>query len=153
PGLETVADPQALSHRLADWNAPVGFVVVPALHSPLSLGEARVRAGTPNPSAGTTTMNNQSLHALSSFESGSREGVSARDRVILAAPLTPSGHRPLLIVVPDRRHLTRLEHVPGGAPDIVVFDESFVNRDVPFGAFAAMRRLYRLWTRRGMTTF
>jgi acetylornithine/succinyldiaminopimelate/putrescine aminotransferase len=37
--------------------------------------------------------------------------------------------------------------------DIVVFDESFVERDVPFGAFAASRELFRVWSGRGMATF
>jgi acetylornithine/succinyldiaminopimelate/putrescine aminotransferase len=41
----------------------------------------------------------------------------------------------------------------GRAPDIVIFDESFVNHDVPFGAFAATGRLFERWNRRGMTTF
>ncbi len=41
----------------------------------------------------------------------------------------------------------------GRAPDIVVFDETFVNREVPFGAFAATKTLYRHWNRRRMTTF
>jgi acetylornithine/succinyldiaminopimelate/putrescine aminotransferase len=45
------------------------------------------------------------------------------------------------------------ESVLAGAPDIVIFDESFVNHEVPFGAFAATKRLYQHWTRRGMTTF
>ncbi len=39
------------------------------------------------------------------------------------------------------------------AADIVVFDESFVERDVPFGAFAASRELFRVWSGPGMATF
>jgi len=39
------------------------------------------------------------------------------------------------------------------AADIVVFEESFVERDVPFGAFAASRELFRAWSGRGMATF
>jgi acetylornithine/succinyldiaminopimelate/putrescine aminotransferase len=39
------------------------------------------------------------------------------------------------------------------APDIVVFDESFVNRDVPFAAFAARKDLYDHWNRPGKSTF
>jgi acetylornithine/succinyldiaminopimelate/putrescine aminotransferase len=42
---------------------------------------------------------------------------------------------------------------PGFAPDIVVFDESFTNKSVPFGAFAARSDIYSQWTRRGMATF
>ncbi|MEZ6033863.1 MAG: aminotransferase class III-fold pyridoxal phosphate-dependent enzyme [Planctomycetaceae bacterium] len=41
----------------------------------------------------------------------------------------------------------------GLAPDIVVFDESFTNNAVPFGAFAARGDIYAQWTRRGMATF
>jgi acetylornithine/succinyldiaminopimelate/putrescine aminotransferase len=37
--------------------------------------------------------------------------------------------------------------------DIVVFDESFVNRDVPFGAFAARKELYDHWNRPAKSTF
>lgn len=39
------------------------------------------------------------------------------------------------------------------SPDIVVFDESFTNRVVPFGAFAARADIYSQWTRKGMATF
>lgn len=38
-------------------------------------------------------------------------------------------------------------------PDMVVFDESFVGRDVPFAAFTARRRLYDHWNRGGKATF
>src|SRR5262245_2220384 len=38
-------------------------------------------------------------------------------------------------------------------PDIVVFDESFVNHDVPFSAFTARKSLYDYWNRPGKTTF
>lgn len=38
-------------------------------------------------------------------------------------------------------------------PDVVVFDGSFVRREVPFGAFAARKSLYALWNRRGYATF
>src|SRR5262249_24953136 len=37
--------------------------------------------------------------------------------------------------------------------DIVVFDESFVNRDVPFSAFTARKALYDHWNRPGKTAF
>jgi acetylornithine/succinyldiaminopimelate/putrescine aminotransferase len=37
--------------------------------------------------------------------------------------------------------------------DIVVFDESFVDRDVPFGAFAASHSMFRVWSGRGKATF
>ncbi|HYV37289.1 MAG TPA: aminotransferase class III-fold pyridoxal phosphate-dependent enzyme, partial [Gemmataceae bacterium] len=38
-------------------------------------------------------------------------------------------------------------------PDIVVFDESFVNGDVPFSAFTARKALFDHWNAPGMTTF
>ena len=38
-------------------------------------------------------------------------------------------------------------------PDVVVFDETFVNRDVPFAAFTARRSHYDHWNRPGKTTF
>lgn len=41
----------------------------------------------------------------------------------------------------------------GLSPDIVVFDESFTNRVLPFGAFAARADIYSQWTRKGMATF
>ncbi len=59
-------------------------------------------------------------------------------------------HKPLVITCVDRESLAALRSRPGGilqeiAPDIVVFDESFADRAVPFGAFTArhvaLRRL------------
>jgi acetylornithine/succinyldiaminopimelate/putrescine aminotransferase len=38
-------------------------------------------------------------------------------------------------------------------PDVVVFDETFVNRDVPFGAFTAGKHLFDHWNRRGKSAF
>jgi acetylornithine/succinyldiaminopimelate/putrescine aminotransferase len=38
-------------------------------------------------------------------------------------------------------------------PEIVVFDESFVHRHVPFGAFTARKSLFQHWNRKGFTTF
>ena len=38
-------------------------------------------------------------------------------------------------------------------PDIVVFDESFVNRDVPFGAFTAGSALFEVWNHASKSTF
>ncbi|MGE3239697.1 MAG: aminotransferase class III-fold pyridoxal phosphate-dependent enzyme [Pirellulales bacterium] len=76
----------------------------------------------------------------------------------LAGCAAPRRERPLLIVVMERKDLAGVQANsaadPGElAPDIVVFDESFVDHGVPFGAFAASRRLYSLWNRRGMATF
>lgn len=41
----------------------------------------------------------------------------------------------------------------GLVPDIVVFDESFTRRQVPFGAFAARPEIAAQWTAKGMTNF
>ena len=38
-------------------------------------------------------------------------------------------------------------------PDIVVFDESFVNRAVPFAAFTARKSLFACWNRPRKATF
>lgn len=38
-------------------------------------------------------------------------------------------------------------------PDVVVFDESFVNRQVPFGAFTAKKKLYEPWNQPQNSTF
>ncbi|HEY7328192.1 MAG TPA: aminotransferase class III-fold pyridoxal phosphate-dependent enzyme [Gemmataceae bacterium] len=38
-------------------------------------------------------------------------------------------------------------------PDIVVFDESFVHKDVPFGAFTAKKSLYNYWNTPDNSTF
>jgi acetylornithine/succinyldiaminopimelate/putrescine aminotransferase len=38
-------------------------------------------------------------------------------------------------------------------PSIVVFDESFVRKQVPFGAFTASCRLYRHWNKPGLANF
>jgi acetylornithine/succinyldiaminopimelate/putrescine aminotransferase len=42
---------------------------------------------------------------------------------------------------------------PPFSPEVVVFDESYVNGELPFGAFAARKPLDRNWLRRGMATF
>ena len=65
---------------------------------------------------------------------------------------------PLVITCVERASLAELRRTGAGilqemAPDIVVFDESFVNRDVPFAAFTARRALYDHWNRPGKTTF
>jgi acetylornithine/succinyldiaminopimelate/putrescine aminotransferase len=64
---------------------------------------------------------------------------------------------PLLIVCLDRAALADLRLTPSSLldlrPDIVVFDESFVDRDVPFGAFTARKELYEHWNRPGKATF
>ena len=64
----------------------------------------------------------------------------------------------LVITCVDRSSLSNLRRVSSGIakqwkPDIVVFDESFANNEVPFGAFAARKPLYDHWNRPGKTTF
>jgi acetylornithine/succinyldiaminopimelate/putrescine aminotransferase len=66
--------------------------------------------------------------------------------------------RPLVIAAVSRASLDACRRDPsdGGLalpPDIVVFDESFVHRHVPFGAFTARKAVYDCWNRRGYTTF
>jgi len=71
----------------------------------------------------------------------------------------PTGEqRPLLIVCVDRAGLFNALHPiatigPEARPDIFVFDESFVDNEIPFGAFAASAAIYSQWNRRGMATF
>jgi acetylornithine/succinyldiaminopimelate/putrescine aminotransferase len=65
---------------------------------------------------------------------------------------------PLLIICVDRETLATLRGGAGGllqefVPDIVIFDESFVDLAVPFSAFAARKTLFNHWNRRGKTTF
>ncbi len=69
-----------------------------------------------------------------------------------------TGRRPLWITAVSRQSLAAIRDGRGGAvtkvsPDIVVFDDSFANRDLAFGAFAARRELYEHWNRKGKTTF
>lgn len=65
---------------------------------------------------------------------------------------------PVVIVCVDRQSLAALRRRPSGllaklAPDIILFDESFVDHAVPFAAFTARRELYDHWNRPGKTTF
>jgi acetylornithine/succinyldiaminopimelate/putrescine aminotransferase len=68
-----------------------------------------------------------------------------------------SRDRPLVITCLDHAGLADLRRVAGGSrslpPDIVIFDESFVNHDVPFSAFSARQGLYDHWNRPGKATF
>jgi acetylornithine/succinyldiaminopimelate/putrescine aminotransferase len=66
--------------------------------------------------------------------------------------------RPLVVACLDRAALDAVRLGRAGllgevVPDVVVFDESFVNREVPFGAFAARRSLYAHWNRGDKATF
>jgi len=65
---------------------------------------------------------------------------------------------PLVITCLDRESLSRLRGGSGGilheiVPDIVVFDESFVNHAVPFSAFTARKSVFDCWNRPGKATF
>jgi acetylornithine/succinyldiaminopimelate/putrescine aminotransferase len=67
-------------------------------------------------------------------------------------------HAPTVITCVDREGLAALREGPQGLlheiiPDIVVFDDSFVDRAVPFGAFTARRSLFAAWNRPGKSTF
>lgn len=65
--------------------------------------------------------------------------------------------RPIVIVCVNRTSLTELRRgagwLGGVTPDIVVFDESFVDCAVPFSAFSAGKPLFDHWNRPGKTTF
>jgi acetylornithine/succinyldiaminopimelate/putrescine aminotransferase len=65
---------------------------------------------------------------------------------------------PMLLTCVDRYGLASCRRGESGLlaelhPDIVVFDESFVNHEVPFGAFTAKKSLYKHWNRRGKSAF
>jgi acetylornithine/succinyldiaminopimelate/putrescine aminotransferase len=80
------------------------------------------------------------------------------DRHADALRLVVRRDAPLVITCVDRASLAALRRVSGSllhelAPDIALFDESFVNHAVPFSAFTARKALYDLWNRPGKTTF
>lgn len=67
-------------------------------------------------------------------------------------------HRPAVIVAIDRGALAALRDGKKTAlgdivPDVVVFDESFAGRAVPFGAFTARRSLFAAWNAPKKSTF
>jgi acetylornithine/succinyldiaminopimelate/putrescine aminotransferase len=67
--------------------------------------------------------------------------------------------KPLIIMHVDRATLAAAKatsatgSLGGFLPDIVVFDESFVNNEVPFAAFTARRQLYGRWMKPDKSTF
>jgi acetylornithine/succinyldiaminopimelate/putrescine aminotransferase len=136
PGIEVTLDASALARRLADSKSPVGFVVVP--HALLALDESRVAAlsaaGTAAPHPLLIVCTDQ--QQLTAGGRGSCRAASGELPADGSAGASPSHQQPAQ-----------------RAPDIVIFDESFVNGEVPFGAFAATKRLFRHWNKRGMTTF
>jgi len=66
-----------------------------------------------------------------------------------------SSDRSLMIACLDQELIPDSATLPksGLVPDIVVFDESFTRRQVPFGAFTARREIAAQWTAKGMTNF
>ena len=67
-------------------------------------------------------------------------------------------HEPTVVTCVDREALDTLRREPGRllrqiVPDIVVFDESFVDHAVPFAAFTARRSMFAVWNRPGKGTF
>src|SRR5262249_26307654 len=65
---------------------------------------------------------------------------------------TLTANSALLIVCVDRDGLAQRPDA-GLQPDIVVFDETFVNREVPFGAFSARKAIYDHWNKSTKSTF
>ncbi len=66
--------------------------------------------------------------------------------------------QPLVITCVDRAGLASLRDGSGGilqeiVPDIVVFDDSFVDHAVPFSAFTAGKSLFACWNRTSKATF
>jgi acetylornithine/succinyldiaminopimelate/putrescine aminotransferase len=65
---------------------------------------------------------------------------------------------PLLITCVDRGHLAACrdlpsDQLPAYVPDVVVFDESFVDGGVPWGAFTARKDLFDHWNGLGQGAF
>lgn len=78
----------------------------------------------------------------------------------LAGPIREVMRRdqPLVITVLDRVGLAAIRAGSGGilgeiTPDIVVFDESFVEHDVPFAAFTGRKTYFDHWNQPGRTNF
>lgn len=81
---------------------------------------------------------------------------ACKNRDVLLSWLREQGA--LFIACVDRDTLLRCRKsapTPWDAllPQIVVFDESFVHKDVPFGAFTARKTLYDYWNTGGNSTF
>jgi acetylornithine/succinyldiaminopimelate/putrescine aminotransferase len=88
------------------------------------------------------------------FPSADLDAAEWRDRLGSLGPES----RPRVIVCIDRASLDYCREQAASSwralqPEIVVFDESFVHRHVPFGAFTAHRSLFQHWNRKGFTTF
>jgi acetylornithine/succinyldiaminopimelate/putrescine aminotransferase len=109
---------------------------------------------------------------LASFGPEPGDALQARGRIGLVVLFPAAGREPpagldallaarsspLVILCLDRPGLAHCRRQPAGPwtrvrPDVIVFDESFARRHVPFGALAARKTLYDYWNRRGYTTF
>ncbi len=138
PGVEVVRDRITLASRLAEAEMLPGFVVVP--HD-LLLSE------TFDESPLATVLKSRSdespFPVLISYWSVGRVSEGSWIRKNSESP--------------DQTEFLRIQlrkgDAAGPAPDIVVCDESFVDREVPFGAFVASKRLFQHWSRKGMATF
>jgi acetylornithine/succinyldiaminopimelate/putrescine aminotransferase len=80
------------------------------------------------------------------------------DRYAETIRLLVRRYEPLVITCVDRESLATLRGGSGSilhelVPDVVVFDESFTDHAVPFGAFTARRSLFDCWNRPGTATF
>jgi acetylornithine/succinyldiaminopimelate/putrescine aminotransferase len=86
------------------------------------------------------------------FPTAGHEPSLALDALLAARPA------PLVILGLDRPGLKHCQQPSSASwrrlrPDVVVFDESFARRHVPFSAFTARQSLYDYWNRRGYATF
>lgn len=84
------------------------------------------------------------------------DGSLGRNEEAVRALLTQQN--PLLISCVERASLAACRQGSAGllrerTPDVVVFDESFVEHAVPFAAFASRKTLYAPWNQPGKTTF
>jgi acetylornithine/succinyldiaminopimelate/putrescine aminotransferase len=89
-----------------------------------------------------------------------KESLGGSDKQVGYVVLFPPGNvevpspLPLTIACVGRKDLEACRAGPNGlAPDVVVFDDSFVDGHVPFGAFAARSTLYDYWNRPTHSTF
>jgi acetylornithine/succinyldiaminopimelate/putrescine aminotransferase len=83
-------------------------------------------------------------------------GVAEEELRRFTTPGSPDA--PLVITCLSRSSLAAIRRGNASAargliPDIVVFDDSFTDRHVPFGAFTAGAALYKHWNQPGKTTF
>jgi acetylornithine/succinyldiaminopimelate/putrescine aminotransferase len=134
PGIEIAESADAAADRLDAAIWPIGFVIVP--HELLEKPDAPLsRQLDADPSTQRPLL---IVYATQ----------EALDQRVEKGDWLRATHQ-----APAKSRAARCLSPFSTAPDIVVFDESFVNREVPFGAFAATKRLFQHWNRKGMTTF